>query len=63
MCVMMSLSKHFIMIRASVTGQQSFRQVTEDFFYTGMMVGDLKHVGMIFRLSEVLEIFVKTLAS
>lgn len=43
MCFMTSSIKHFIMIGVSATGQYSFRQDTDDFFGTGMVVVVMKH--------------------
>ncbi len=40
-----------------------FRQDTGDFFGTGMIVVDLRHVGMTAWLSEVLKISVRTSVS
>lgn len=43
MCLVTSLSKHFIMMGVGDTGQYSLRQDTKDFFGTRMMVVALKH--------------------
>ncbi len=63
MLCMTSLSKHFILIGVSAMGQQLFSQDTGDFFGTGMIVVDLRHVGMTAWLSEVLKISVRTSVS
>ncbi len=44
-------------------GRWSFRQDTGDFFGTGMIVVDLRHVGMTAWLSKVLKISVRTSVS
>lgn len=63
MWLMTSLSKHFIMNGVSATGQESFTQVTNDFFGTGMIVVVLKHAGMTTWLREVLKTSVRTSSS
>ncbi len=59
MLCMTSLSEHFIMIGVSAMGRSSFRQDTGDLFGTGMIVVDLRLVGMTAWLSKLLKISVR----
>lgn len=53
MCLMTCLLKHIMM---SVMDQQSPREVTDDFFGSGMMLVVLKHVRTMVVLREILKL-------
>lgn len=60
MYVITSLSKRFMIIAVSATGQKSFRHVAAERFRTGMMVAAFKQVGTEAFSSYLLNMPVKT---
>jgi hypothetical protein len=62
-CVLTSLSKHFIIADVSATGRSSFRQVTLELLGKVTMVVSLKHVGITDCDKERFKMSVKTLDS
>jgi hypothetical protein len=60
--IMVSWSKHFIVIDVSATVRKSFRKVTLDFLGTGTMVVSFKHVGISDCDKERLKMSEKTFA-